>query len=74
MADHYDSIEVDISSLEKQPLRQIEGENDNISEHKRKILPFNPKYIHSVNFKSLINIIKLKYRLIHRKYINMMIL
>ena len=51
MADHYDSIEADVSSSEKQPLRQIESENDNISEHKRKILPFNPKYIHSVRYK-----------------------
>ena len=53
MADHYESIEADIISLEKQasmePSRHIDSENDNVSECKRKITPVKPKYIHSVS-------------------------
>ena len=55
MADHYESIEADIISLEKQasrePSRQMDSENDNVSECKRKIAPAKPKYIHSVRSK-----------------------
>jgi hypothetical protein len=48
MADHYESIEADYPAYEKLPLKQIESESDNMAE-KRKISPFNPKYIHSTD-------------------------